>query len=267
MKIIRFIDPQGTECLGTPTEDGHANLLTGNPLEPGEYTSEIRRIETALPPLAVPNLFCIGLNYKAHAKEAGMDLPAHPPLFMKPTTTLSSHNSPIVIPAACDRGDEVDYEAELAVIIGKTARDVSVESALDHVGGYSCANDVSARKWQMHAGAGQWIRGKSFDGFCPLGPVMVTADEIPDPQTLAVRCMLNGEVMQDGHTSDMVFSVAEIIAFLSRDTTLLPGTVILTGTPPGVGFARKPPVYLKPGDHVEVEIEGIGKLSNPVIGA
>jgi 2-keto-4-pentenoate hydratase/2-oxohepta-3-ene-1,7-dioic acid hydratase in catechol pathway len=131
--------------------------------------------------------------------------------------------------------------------------------------GYSCACDVSARRWQKQGGGGQWIRGKSFDSFCPLGPVLVTADEIPDPQTLTLRCTLNGDVMQQGSTSDMIFSVAELIAFLSRDTTLAPGTLILTGTPPGVGFARRPPVFLADGDLVRVEIDGIGVLENPVM--
>jgi len=161
----------------------------------------------------------------------------------------------------------VDYEGELAVIIGRACRNVATDAALDHVLGYTCANDVSARRWQMHAGAGQWIRGKSFDTFCPLGPALVTADEIPDPQALGLRTTVNGQVMQDHTTGDMIFPVAELISFLSRDTTLLPGTVILSGTPQGVGFARKPPVWLQPGDEVTVEIEGVGRLTNPVIAA
>jgi 2-keto-4-pentenoate hydratase/2-oxohepta-3-ene-1,7-dioic acid hydratase in catechol pathway len=161
----------------------------------------------------------------------------------------------------------VDYEAELAVVIGRAAKDVPAEQALNYVLGYSCSNDVSARRWQKHGGARQWVRGKSFDAFCPLGPVLVTADEIPDPQILDIRCVLNGETMQSGNTSDMIFSVAELIAHLSRDTTLLPGTLILTGTPPGVGFARTPPVYLADGDVVRIEIEGVGALENPVRGA
>ncbi|MBL0731940.1 MAG: fumarylacetoacetate hydrolase family protein, partial [Desulfosarcina sp.] len=151
-----------------------------------------------------------------------------------------------------------------AVVIGKTARNVSAGQALDYVLGYTIANDVSARRWQKNAGSMQWTRGKSFDTFCPLGPAIITADEIPDPQNLQIKCVLNDEVMQDAVTSDMIFSVAEIIAYLSEDTTLLPGTVILTGTPGGVGFVRKPPVYLKTGDEVEVTIEGIGRLVNPV---
>ena len=158
----------------------------------------------------------------------------------------------------------MDFEAELAVVIGTRARNVSTEDALQYVFGYTCANDVSARRWQKHGGGGQWIRGKSFDTFCPMGPLLVTADEITDPQDLAIRSELNGQTMQSSNTHDMIFSVAQLIAFISRDTTLLPGTVILTGTPEGVGFARKPPVYLADGDTIEVIIEGIGTLVNTV---
>jgi 2-keto-4-pentenoate hydratase/2-oxohepta-3-ene-1,7-dioic acid hydratase in catechol pathway len=186
---------------------------------------------------------------------------------MKPTTCVTGPQAGIPLPNACEQGPEVDYEAELAVVIGRRARDVPVDRALEQVLGYTCANDVSARRWQKHGGGGQWVRGKSFDGFCPLGPALVTTDDIPDPQALTLRCELNGREMQHGHSSDMIFSVAELIAFLSRDTTLLPGTLILTGTPPGVGFARHPPVFLAAGDRVSVEIEGIGRLTNPVIDA
>ena len=149
------------------------------------------------------------------------------------------------------------------MVIGKTGRDIPAASALDHVLGYTCANDVSARKWQKHGG-GQWVRGKSFDTFCPLGPTLVTADEIPNPQTLDISTRVNGEVMQQANTAEMIFPVAELIAFISRDTTLLPGTLLLTGTCSGVGFARTPPVFLTAGDEVTIEIEAIGKLTNPV---
>ena len=159
----------------------------------------------------------------------------------------------------------MDYEAELAVIIGKAAKNVSAVNALDHVAGYTVANDVSARRWQKHAGGGQWVRGKSFDTFCPMGPVLVTTDEIEDPQTLQVKSILNNEIMQNANTSDMIFSVAKLIEYLSDSTTLLPGTVILTGTPSGVGFVRKPPVYLNAGDTIEIEIDRIGKLTNTVV--
>ena len=216
-----------------------------------------------LAPVVPSNIYCIGLNYREHATESGIAIPETPVVFMKPTSTLLNPGEPIVIPACSDPQGEVDYECELAVVIGKAARNVSIENALDYVFGYTAANDVSARKWQLASG-GQWIRGKGFDSFCPLGPVLATTDEIPDPQNLRISTILNGETMQDHTTGDMIFSVAELVSFLSQDTTLLPNTVILSGTPQGVGFARKPPVWLKPGDEVVVELEKIGRLANPV---
>jgi len=180
---------------------------------------------------------------------------------------LNHPGAPIVIPASCEHGREVDFEAELAVVLKRAAREVPEDMAMDYVLGYTAANDVSVRRWQKHGGGGQWIRGKGFDTFCPLGPALVTVDEIPDPQALQLRSILNGEVMQDGHTSDMMYTVAQLISLLSQDTTLLPGTVILTGAPPGVGFARKPPVFLGPGDNIVVEVDAIGRLENPVCAA
>jgi 2-keto-4-pentenoate hydratase/2-oxohepta-3-ene-1,7-dioic acid hydratase in catechol pathway len=220
-----------------------------------------------LAPVEPVNLFGIGLNYRAHALETGAPIPEHPVVFMKPTTAVTDPGAPISLPASCVHGPEVDFEAELAVVVGRLARDVAESQALDYVLGYTCANDVSARRWQKHGGGGQWVRGKSFDTFCPLGPVLVTAEEIPDPQLLSLRCWVNGRLMQAGRTGDMIFSVAQLISRLSRDTTLLPGTVILTGTPPGVGFARNPPVFLGDGDRVAVEVSGIGRLENPVEAA
>jgi len=262
MRIIRFQDPSGTVRLGLDEGEEDARLLEGDLF--GELRPAGRRAAVArlLAPVAPPNVFCVGLNYRAHAAEANLPLPPEPVLFMKPTTAVSGPGDPIPLPA-CSHGPEVDYECELAVVIGLPGRDIPEERALEHVLGYTAANDVSARRWQKVNG-GQWVRGKSFDGFCPLGPALVTRDEIPDPQRLALRTVLNGRVMQEGNTADMIFSVAQVVSFLSRDTTLLPGTVILTGTPPGVGFARNPPVFLAPGDRVTVEIEGIGALANPV---
>jgi len=158
-----------------------------------------------------------------------------------------------------------DYECELAVIIGRTCKNVARERALDYVLGYTCANDVSARDWQIKWGGSQWCRGKTFDTFCPLGPCLVTSDEIPNPNSLAIKTILNGQAMQDWNTNDMIFDVPTLIEFLSGSTTLLPGTVILTGTPHGVGAARTPQVFLKAGDTVTIEIERIGALTNPVI--
>jgi 2-keto-4-pentenoate hydratase/2-oxohepta-3-ene-1,7-dioic acid hydratase in catechol pathway len=267
MQIIRFEDPEGRIYFGSRTDPGGVERLAGDPVAGFSPTGEQAEIVRLLAPVAPCNIFCVGLNYRAHAEETGATLPQHPIIFMKPTTAVIGPEAPILLPAACEHGPEVDYEAELAVVIGRTARDVPVSAALDHVLGYCCACDVSARRWQKHAGGGQWIRGKGFDSFCPLGPMLVTADEVRNPQALTVRCAINGEQMQQGSTADMIFPVAELIAFLSRDTTLLPGTLILTGTPPGVGVARNPPVFLSPGDQLRVEIDGLGMLENPVIAA
>ena len=271
MRIIRFLDPEGHEQLGQDLGDGTADLLDGGLFaEDGRLpkaSGQTAKIAKLLAPLQPSNIFCIGLNYREHAKEGGLPVPEFPVLFAKPTTALNNPHGPIRIPAVCVQEPEVDYECELAVIIGKRGRDISEADALHHVLGYTCANDVSARFWQLKRGGGQWIRGKGFDTFCPLGPALVTTDQIPDPQALRLTTTLNGELMQDGHTSDMVFSVAQLISFMSQDTTLLPGTVILTGTPHGIGFARKPPILLKPNDQVVIEVEGIGKLENPVEAA
>jgi 2-keto-4-pentenoate hydratase/2-oxohepta-3-ene-1,7-dioic acid hydratase in catechol pathway len=270
MRLIRFEGDDGVVRWGVERVEGLAEVVAGDPFGGPEPTSEVRRVVRRLAPVVAANIYCIGLNYRAHGAETGAAIPARPVVFMKPTTTVTDPGRPIRIPAACDEGPEVDYEGELAVVIGRAVRDVRPERALAAVAGYTCANDVSARRWQKERGGGQWIRGKSFDTFCPLGPVLVTPDSLPggagDPQALRIRTTLDGQVVQDGTTADMIFSVAELIAFLSRDTTLLPGTVILTGTPPGVGVARTPPLFLAPDQRVVVEIEGLGRLENPVVG-
>ena len=204
-------------------------------------------------------IVCVGLNYLDHAEEGGQDLPKAPLLFAKWPNTLIGHGEAIVIPPETT---EVDYEAELGVVIGTTARRVSEANALDHVAGYICVNDVSARDLQF--GDGQWTRGKSPDTFCPVGPRLVPREEIDDPQQLGIRCVLNGETMQDSSTSRMIFSVAEVIAYASRTITLEPGDLIATGTPAGVGVFRDPKVLLKDGDEVSIEIDGLGTLTNPV---
>ncbi|HTN99903.1 MAG TPA: fumarylacetoacetate hydrolase family protein [Microthrixaceae bacterium] len=212
-----------------------------------------------LPPIARPgSVIAIGLNYADHASESGLDAPAAPVTFAKLPQSVIGHGE--VIRWSTDQSTEVDYEAELAVIIGAEARSVPVETALDFVLGYTCCNDVSARDAQF--GDGQWLRGKSFDTFCPIGPWLVTPEDIPDPQNLRIACRVNGQALQDSNTSQMIFSVAEIISYLSGFITLLPGDVITTGTPAGVGFARTPPIYLHDGDTVEIDIEGIGVLAN-----
>jgi 2-keto-4-pentenoate hydratase/2-oxohepta-3-ene-1,7-dioic acid hydratase in catechol pathway len=211
-------------------------------------------------PIDLPGkIVCVGLNYRDHAEEQGVEAPDHPILFAKWANTLVGPGDPIVLPPATQR---VDYEAELGVVVGARVRGVSAADALDAVRGYVCVNDVSARDLQF--GDGQWTRGKSVDTFCPVGPRLVPRDEVPDPQALAIRCVLNGETMQDSSTRDMIFSVAEIIAFVSETTTLEPGDLIATGTPAGVGFTRDPPVFLQDGDEVTIEIEGLGALTNPV---
>jgi 2-keto-4-pentenoate hydratase/2-oxohepta-3-ene-1,7-dioic acid hydratase in catechol pathway len=207
-------------------------------------------------------IVCVGLNYRDHAAESNLELPTRPLLFAKWQTSLIGPGEQIVLPPV---SNEVDFEAELGVVIGRTARRVTVEDALDHVAGYICVNDVSARDVQM--GDGQWTRGKSFDTFCPVGPRLVPASEIADPQDLGIRCLVNGEALQDSNTAEMVFGVAEQIAFISEAITLEPGDLIATGTPAGVGFARTPPIFLQDGDEVTVEIEGLGSLTNPVVGA
>jgi 2-keto-4-pentenoate hydratase/2-oxohepta-3-ene-1,7-dioic acid hydratase in catechol pathway len=220
------------------------------------------RIETFLSPAGPPNVVGIGLNYRKHAEEQGLkSLPKEPLIFLKATTSVIGPGEPIVLPHAAP--DEVDYEAELAIVMGKKARNVSEDDAIGFVLGFTCANDVSARDCQKVRDK-QWARGKSFDTFCPLGPVIVTPDEI-DAQNAPIRAILNGKVMQESNTSDMIFSIRQLVSFVSHQFTLLPGTVILTGTPEGVGFARQPPVYLRPGDSIAIEIDGIGRLENPVV--
>lgn len=264
MRIIRFVDSTGRRRYGRPIDQGTAYPVVGDLF--GEHAFEDRpeRIERVLAPVEPPNVFAIGLNYADHAREGGARaIPTEPLVFLKATTAVIGPSDPIVLPRSAP--DEVDFEAELAVIIGREARDVSADEALDHVLGFTCANDVSARDCQKQRDK-QWARAKSFDSFCPLGPVVVTPDSL-DCRGLSIRSILNDRIMQDGTTGDMIFPVPELVSFLSHQFTLLPGTVILTGTPAGVGFARTPPVYLRSGDRIEIEIEGIGRLSNSVVAS
>ena len=205
-------------------------------------------------------IVCVGLNYRDHAEEQGVALPEAPLLFAKWQNTLIGPGEPIVIPPIVTK---CDYEAELGVVIGTTVRNASAENALEAVAGYICLNDVSARDLQF--GDGQWTRGKSPDTFCPVGPRLVPRDEVPDPQALSIRAILNGTTMQDSTTANMVFGVAEVIAYITRTITLEPGDLIATGTPAGVGAFRDPPVFMQPGDEITIEIEGLGSLTNPVV--
>jgi 2-keto-4-pentenoate hydratase/2-oxohepta-3-ene-1,7-dioic acid hydratase in catechol pathway len=263
MKIIRYQDANKNIGYAAQRPDGTARRIQGDIF--GEYrvTDERAEVTKLLAPVAPVAFLCIGLNYRQHAAETNAKFPSFPVLFMKSPGALQHPNEPILLPTHLKSG-EVDYEGELAVIIGTRCKSVSRADAIRHVLGYTCANDVSARDWQKQFGGGQWTRGKTFDTFAPLGPCLVTPDEIPNPNNLRIRTILNNAVMQDGNTSDMIFDVPTLVEFLSGSTTLLPGTVILTGTPQGVGMARTPPVWLKPGDTVTVEIEGIGQLTNPV---
>ncbi len=264
MKIIRCLDREGLPCHASLQSDGSALKLEGDLFTGLKETGETVSPESLLAPLEPEAILCIGLNYRRHAEEGNAPIPEFPVLFMKSKAAVQNPGGPIELPRHL-RSDQVDYECELAVVIGKRCKNVSREEALDYVLGYTCANDVSARDWQRARGGNQWCRAKTFDTFCPLGPCLVTRDEIPDPSALKIKTVLNGEVMQDWTTDDMIFDVPSLIAFLSSGTTLLPGTVILTGTPHGVGFARTPPVFLQPGDTVSVEISGIGTLTNPVV--
>jgi len=207
-----------------------------------------------------PKIVCIGLNYRDHAAEAKLALPDVPTVFSKYATSVTGHRCPIVLPR---NSAKPDYEAEFAVVIGKGGRHIPEERWREHVFGYTIVNDVSARDYQT--ATSQWMMGKTFDTFAPMGPAIVTADEIEDPHNLRIMLRLNGEVMQDSNTSNLIFGIGKLIAFLSSVFTLEPGDVISTGTPAGVGFARKPPVWLKPGDEVAVEVEGLGTLVNPVV--
>jgi 2-keto-4-pentenoate hydratase/2-oxohepta-3-ene-1,7-dioic acid hydratase in catechol pathway len=207
------------------------------------------------------NILCVGKNYKAHAEEGGGEAPKSPIFFAKWNGCAIGPGEPIVIPPITT---EVDYEAELAVVIGKTCRNASQENASEFIAGYTCLNDISARDFQRMDG--QWTRAKSQDTFGPFGPCIVTKDEIADPQDLSIRCTVNGRLLQNSNTGFMIFSVCELIAFISRGITLRPGDILSTGTPDGVGFAQKPPVFLKDGDEVVVEISGLGELRNPVRG-
>ncbi len=278
MKLLRY-GPKGNEKPGILDKNGKIRDLSGRLGDLAgesvgvERLNELAGIDPASLPevegtprigpcLAwVPNFYCIGLNYARHAAEAGMELPGEPILFSKATSALSGPCDPVIIP----RGSEkTDWEVELGVVIGRRAEHVSEAEALTCVAGYCVVNDVSERAFQIERG-GQWIKGKSAPTFGPLGPWLVSADEVPDPQSLRLSMRLNGEIRQDSSTSDMVFSVAEIISYMSRFMALLPGDIIATGTPEGVGMGFEPPRFLRPGDVMELEVEGLGRQRQEVV--
>jgi 2-keto-4-pentenoate hydratase/2-oxohepta-3-ene-1,7-dioic acid hydratase in catechol pathway len=208
-----------------------------------------------------PKILCVGANYADHAAESGMAIPSEPIIFAKVGTTLRSPGEPILLPKVAKH---VDYEAELVVVIGRGGKNISRSTAMQHVAGYACGHDVSARDWQKGKPGGQWTLGKGFDTFAPLGPFLVTADEVGDPNNLRVQMRLNGQTMQDSSTSQFIFKIDYLIEYISACITLQSGDLLFTGTPPGVGFARKPPLFLQAGDVAEVEIEKLGVLRNPV---
>jgi 2-keto-4-pentenoate hydratase/2-oxohepta-3-ene-1,7-dioic acid hydratase in catechol pathway len=264
MKIIRFLaETSTTPATGILHPDGSAEPIEGDLLGTWRPSGRRLRVGKLLAPLQPSVILAIGLNFREHALETKQPIPEFPVLFMKSPWVAQNPGDPILIPTRL-ASTQVDYEAELVVILGKTCKNATRENALDHVLGYTCGNDVTARDWQKSFGGNQWCRGKSFDTFAPLGPCIVTKDEIPDPQTLTLKALVNGELRQCSSTADHIFSVADLIVFLSGSTTLPAGAAIFTGTPSGAGFARKPPVYLAPGDTVTIAIDGIGELTNPV---
>ncbi len=263
MRIIRYPDAQGRPAYAAEQADGSARRIDGDIFGQWQLTTAAADVGQRLAPVEPVAIFAIGLNYRQHAHETNAPIPEFPVLFMKNIAALNHPGAPILLPRHL-RSDEVDYECELAVVIGKRCRNVSRADALQYVLGYTGANDVSARDWQKRRSGGQWCRAKSFDTFCPLGPVLVTPDEIPNPNALQISTRVNGEILQESNTADMIFDVPTLIEFLSGSTTLLPGTVILTGTPSGVGMARNPVRWLQAGDTVSIEIEKIGTLTNPV---
>lgn len=265
MKFIRFTSDDNNTYYGVveSQEDKRARIVKGSIFEDFSVTEKSAPIKEYLPPVLPPNIIGIGFNYAKHAEETGIGYPEIPVMFLKGTNAINAHLQPIRLPGIGP--DEVDYEAELAVVIGKPAKNVTKDKARDYILGYCCANDVSARDWQIKKQKKQWARGKSFDTFCPIGPCLVTGDEIPNPNGLRIQTELNGTMLQDSYTSDMIYDVPTLVSHLSLSMTLMPGTVILTGTPEGVGFTRKPPVFLKEGDQVTVSIEKVGRLTNPVV--
>ncbi|KAI9253762.1 hypothetical protein BDA99DRAFT_518918 [Phascolomyces articulosus] len=276
--LIRFVDEvgnthygqpilnNGSQLTGSDITDGQlkAYLIEGDVFGTHRVTSTVVSVKKVLAPILPPFYRGIGLNYRRHAEEIKAKIPETPVVFIKPPKCTAGPLDPIVIPTIC-QDSQTDYEVELAVVIGKPCKDVSEEEALDYVAGYTIANDVSARKWQTQAV--QWCFGKGFDSFNPIGPMIVSSKMIKDPNSLRLGTKVNGQSLQDWNTNDMIFNVASIVSFLSQGSTLMPGEVILTGTPHGVGVGRTPNVWLKDKDVCEVFIEGIGSLVNPVVHA
>ncbi|MCL2349185.1 MAG: fumarylacetoacetate hydrolase family protein [Planctomycetaceae bacterium] len=260
VKRLLAAGPAMLERAKKATQTGQPFAKSVDALLPHDAAGQPYRL---LPPVPRPEkVICIGVNYADHAAEVGISVPDEPVVFCKFVSALIAHGDKITLPKVTNR---VDYEAELVVVIGKRGRDIPKSDAYDHVAGYCCGNDVSARDWQKGKPGRQWLLGKTFDTFAPIGPELVLKDEIPDPMQLGIQLRLNGQVMQDSNTNQCIFDVPALIAYVSQVVTLEVGDLIFTGTPPGVGDMRVPPVYLKPGDTVEVDIERIGVLRNTVV--
>jgi len=286
MRLVTF-EANGARRVGVERKDGIVDLKAVDRGLPGDMRSlldggsvALDRAQSAadlatsaavLPkdsvklraPISDPRkIVCIGLNYLDHAKESGAAVPPEPIMFSKYPTAIVGPGDNIEVPSV---SKETDYECELVVVIGKRGRHIKKGNAYEHVAGYTCGNDVSARDYQLKKAGGQWMIGKTFDTFAPIGPAIVTTDEIPDPQTLGIRTVVNGETLQNSSTAQLIFNVPTLVEYISHVITLEPGDLIFTGTPPGVGFARKPPRFLMPGDWVEIQIDGIGNLRNPCV--
>ncbi|KAL7764896.1 hypothetical protein ACKLNR_006041 [Fusarium oxysporum f. sp. zingiberi] len=275
-RLVRFLAKDGQVYYGDAilssgvTDIGkaiQARVLHGNPFGKHQVTDRVEDIQSLLTPIArddVRTVRCLGLNYERHAYETGTPIPQYPVVFFRPLTSLSGPFDIIPLPPIAKQYEGVDYECELVAIIGKEAKDVPESRALEYVAGYAVGNDVSHREWQLRRGGTQWGFGKGFDGWAPFGPGIVSSDIIKDPQNLNISTNINGQTVQSSNTKDQIFSVAKTIAFLSQGTTLLPGDVIFTGTPEGVGEVRDPPLWLKDGDTVEISLEGVGTIVNEV---
>ena len=261
MRFLRFISKEYPEGVFAVVEKEKARVLSSNPLYSVEKTSELialEEVEEFLPPVDPPNIVAVGINYREHVKETVAQIPSHPLIFLKSTNTLNAHKKPVMLPR--EAPNEVDYEVELAVVIKDRIKNIPEEEVLKHVFGYTIGQDISARDCQLKYDQ-QWARGKSFDTFFPLGPWIET--EL-NPENVILRTKLNDSIMQEGSTKDMIFSVPYLISYISRMMTLFPGTIVITGTPGGVGFSRKPPVFLRTGDTLVSEIEGVGRMENSV---
>ncbi|KAL1304770.1 hypothetical protein AAFC00_003706 [Neodothiora populina] len=274
-RLVRFLAKDGRIYYGDAilpsgahdlTNVAKAKVIQGSPWGRYEVTDQVAEVRTLLAPLAredVQTVRCLGLNYEQHARESNMPIPQNPILFYKPSTAITGPFDPIPVPAVAQEHEGLDYECELVAVIGKEGSNIPESEALSYVAGYCVANDVSHRHLQLKRG-GQWSFGKCFDGWAPLGPGIVSSKIIKDPQNLRISTKVNGKTVQDSNTKDMIFGVAKTIAVLSEGTTLLPGDLILTGTPQGVGMGMKPQVWLKDGDVVEVNLEGVGSCINKV---